>query len=141
VSKAFTKDDDNASFEAPPPSVAGVPTRPFRLTFTGARIAAERNDPSVREALARAETLPRVIDPERAALGVTVLVRDDADQTKRYRLVSPEERALVGEGCSIEGPIGSALIGATVGEVREVALPRGACELEIIELEGERKRG
>ena len=138
MSKAFTKDDDNASFEAPPSSVAGIPIGPFRLTFTGARVASERAEPHLREAVARAEMLPRVTNPERAALGVTVVVTNEADETKRYRLVSPEERALIGEGCSIEGPIGSALIGATVGDVREVVLPRGTEELEVVALEGER---
>jgi transcription elongation GreA/GreB family factor len=138
VSKAFTKDDENASFDAPPSSVAGIPAGPFRLTFTGARIASARAEPHVREALARAEVLPRVTNPERAVLGATVVVTNAAEEKKRYRLVSPEERALVGDGCSIEGPIGAALIGATVGDVREVVLPRGPEELEVVALEGER---
>jgi transcription elongation factor GreA len=133
MSKAFTKDDDDAGF-APPSSLrVGIPTSAFRLTSKGARLAAER-DEQVRAAVAaHAEILPRVVAPERAALGVTVIV----DRDRRYRLVSAEERALLGEGCSVDGPIGRALLGAAVGDTCEVALPRGIEELEIVALEGE----
>src|SRR5688572_26136721 len=96
VSKAFTKDDDDAGFEAPKSSLTGIPVGPFRLTFSGARAAATLADERAREAVLRAETLPRVIDPERAALGVSVVVRDGRDAKRSYRLVSPEERTLLG---------------------------------------------
>lgn len=137
LSKAFTKDDDDAGFEAPRSALLAVPAGPFRLTFTGAFRAKEHEDARVREAAARAEALPRVVEPERATLGVTVVARTSAGEPRRYRLVSAEERALLGEGCSVEGPIGAALLAAEVGDVREVALPRGVEELEVIELEGE----
>ena len=137
MSKAFTKDDDDAGFEAPKSSLTGIPVGPFRLTFTGKHLAAISSDERVREAATRAEALPRVIDPERAALGVTVVVADGKGEKRRYRLVSPEERSLIGEGCSVEGPIGRVLLGAKVGDVSEVSLPRGAEELEVIGLEGE----
>lgn len=137
LSKAFTKDDDDAGFEAPRSALMAVPAGPFRLTSTGARRAKEHDDPRVREAAGRAEALPRVAEPERATLGVTVVARTSAAKPTRYRLVSAEERALLGEGCSVEGPIGAALLGARVGDVREVVLPRGVEELEVIELEGE----
>ena len=69
---------------------------------------------------------------------MTVHVRDERASERHYRLVTPEERALVGDGCSLEGPIGQALLGARVGDVREVALPgRAPEELEIIALDGE----
>jgi len=135
VSKAFTKEDDDTGFTKPPSSsLIAIPPGPFRITAEGAEIARAHSDERVRDALARAEILPAVADkPERAALGVTVLVNVD-DEERRYRLVSAEERALLGDGCSIEGPIGRALLGATVGDVREVRLPRGVEELEIVEL-------
>ena len=139
MSKAFTKEDDAAGF-APPSSPLAIPPGPFRITSTGARLAAEHSDPRVREALARAEALPPVARPERAALGVTVRVRNENDEEKAYRLVTPEELALIGTSgavASVDGPIGRALLGAHVGDVCEVALPRGRQELEVVALEGE----
>lgn len=143
MSKAFTKEDEDAGFAAPSSSLA-IPQAPFHLTTTGARRAAELADPRVKEALARAEVLEPVTYPERAAMGVTVRVRTDSDEEKAYRLVSAEEHSLLlGIShavplASVDGPIGRALLGASVGEVREVALPRGMEELEVIALEGER---
>ncbi len=139
MSKAFTKEDDAAGF-SPPSSALAIPPGPFRITATGARLAAEHGDPRVREALGRAEALPPVARPERAALGVTVRVRTDNDEEKAYRLVPPEELALVGTSAgvaSVDGPIGRALLGARVGDVCEVTLPRGKQELEVVALEGE----
>ena len=138
MSKAFTKEDDEGGFT--PPSVsalAGVPAGPFRLTATGAGAVRTHADERVREALARAEVLPRVVEPARASLGVTVVVEGGDGARRRLRLVSPEERALLGEGCSVEGPIGRVLLGAEVGDVREAKLPRGVEELSIVALEGE----
>jgi transcription elongation GreA/GreB family factor len=51
--------------------------------------------------------------------------------------VSAEEQALVGEGCSVESPIGKAILGAEKGEVREVTAPRGTTELEVVKLRGD----
>lgn len=139
MSKAFTKEDDDGGFTTPPSAgLIGVPAGHFRLTHTGARMAREHGDARVHEALLRAETLPRVGPaPSRATLGVTVVVEGANGETRRYRLVSPEERALVGDGCSVDGPVGKALLGAEVGDVRDVVLPRGAEELAILALEGE----
>ena len=139
MSKAFTKEDDAAGFSLSSSALA-IPPGPFRTTTTGARLAEEHLDPRVREALARAEILPPVSRPERAALGVTVRVKNEQDEEKVYRLVPPEELALVGlDGAvaSVDGPIGRALLGAHVGDVREVTLPRGRQELEVVALEGE----
>ena len=74
--------------------------------------------------------------PERAALGVTVEVEDEQGERHLYRLVSAEERVLCGEGCSVESPMGKALLGARRGESREVALPRGTVEVEVVGLRG-----
>lgn len=131
MSKAFTKEDDDAGF-APPPSAASasVPEGPFRVTAAGARRLAP-------ELLARAEVLPPQVEPARAALGVTVRVRTGDGEERAYRLVTAEEFALLGDGVSIGSPLGRALLGAEVGDVREVRAPKGREELEIVALEGE----
>ncbi|MBX3259734.1 MAG: GreA/GreB family elongation factor [Labilithrix sp.] len=142
MSKAFTKEDDAAGVSLSSSSLA-IPPGPFRLTATGARAAAARSDPRVDEALARAETLEPVVHPERAALGVTVRARNEQDEERAYRLVSPEELVLLGTSrpdvaaTSVASPVGRALLGARVGDVREVVLPRGKEELEVVALEGE----
>jgi transcription elongation GreA/GreB family factor len=141
VSKAFTKEDDAAGVSLTT-SALSVPAGPFRITATGARQASEHPDPRVHEALLRAETLEPAVHPERAALGVTVRVRNDDGEEKAYRLVPPEEFALLGthgrvHAASVDAPVGRALLGAQIGEVREVATPRGKEELEIVALEGE----
>jgi transcription elongation GreA/GreB family factor len=133
VSRAFTKEDDNASFETPASSSMRV-SQPFHLTEAGAARLRASRDPRLGEALALAEIIPPIAKPERAALGVIVHVRDERDQTHVYRLVSATEHALLGEGCSVDGPIGRALLGAEVGDVREVKLPRGLTELEVVAL-------
>lgn len=138
VSKAFTKEDDDAGFVPPSAPLVRVPDGPFHLTARGARALAAHEDPHVKAALARAEVLPpQASPPERAALGVTVRVRTENDEERSVRLVSAEERALLGDGCSIQSPLGRALLGARVGDVRELEAPRGTEELEVIGLEGE----
>jgi transcription elongation factor GreA len=136
VSKAFTREDDDAGIE-PLPSSRAVPHGAFRLTREGARKLASDDDPMVREALRRAEIVEVTQRaPERAALGVTVEVEDERGERHLYRLVSAEERALCGEGCSVESPMGKALLGARRGESREVTLPRGVVEVEVVGLRG-----
>jgi hypothetical protein len=137
VSKAFTKEDDDGGFTAPPGSRGSIPVGPFRLTATGARLAAVHPEAAVREAAAAAEVLAPVLRPERAVLGVTVVVQGEAGPTRHYRLVTSEERTLLGDGCSIDGPLGRVLLGTQPGDVREVALPRGTEELEVVRLDGE----
>lgn len=108
---------------------------PFHLTAAGAAKLRLIDDARARDALALAEILPPIARPELAALGVVVKVRDDLEKEHAYHLVSATERALLGEGCSVEGPIGRALLGSRVGDVCEVVLPRGSAELEVIALE------
>ena len=80
---------------------------------------------------------PAKAAPEQAALGVTVRVKGPDDVEKVYRIVTREEQAITGEGCSVESPLGRALLGARLGDVREVKTPRGQVELEILALTGD----
>lgn len=142
VSKAFTKEDDDAGLAAPSRSPSSLPPGHFRVTPSGARRLADAIDPQLREALARAEILaPQPATPERAAVGVSVRVRatsaSGVTEERWYRLVYPEERALLSDGCSVDAPVGRALLGARVGDVRELRAPRGSEELEVLALVGE----
>ena len=73
-------------------------------------------------ALARADVLAPQTAPDRAALGVTVVVRDEDGNERAHRLVTAEEYAL---------------LGARVNDVRELRAPKGVSELEVLRLEGE----
>ncbi len=137
MSKAFTKEDDAAGFSAPEAQSAHIPLGPFRLTRAGARRLASFADPQVQAALARAEVVSPTLAPDRAALGVVVRVRAEDGEERTYRLVSAEERALLDDGCSIQSPVGRALLGAAVGDMRELRAPRGNEQLEIVSLEGD----
>ena len=115
-----------------------APKARFRLTRAGAKRISECDNPRWRDAMLYAEILPPTgLAPARGVLGVTVHVRASNGEERAYRLVSIEELALLGEGCSTESPVGRALLGAAVGDVREVRAPRGAEELEVISLEGD----
>lgn len=130
MSKAFTKEDDAGGFLPPKAASASVPAGPFRVTATGAARLPE-------DVLARAEVLPPQTRPSRAALGVTVHVRTGDGEERSYRLVTSEEHALLGDGVSVASPLGRALLGAEVGDVRELLAPKGREELEVVALEGE----
>ena len=138
MSKAFTKEDDEAGVSVPASASFVVPSGPFHITAHGAAIVRASGDERAVGALAKADVLAPVVRPERAALGVTVHVAiADSAENKTYRLVTSEERGLTGDGCSVASPLGRALLGAEVGDVREVRTPRGKSELEVVALTGE----
>jgi hypothetical protein len=138
MSRAFVKEDENASFDKPPASSSiSIPEGPFRVTATGARLLAALDDEAVKAAMARAEVLPPQREPDRAALGVTVCVRGEDGDERKHRLVTAEEYALLGQGVSIGSPLGRALLGAQPGDVRELRAPKGTEEIEIVRFEGE----
>jgi transcription elongation GreA/GreB family factor len=140
MSKAFTKEEDNdAGVAVPGPRSPVLPRGSFRITARGAAWLAAA-DPRLRALLAQAKVLAGTgSKPDRAALGVTVRARGSDGTTKSYRIVTSEEQALTGAGCSVESPIGRALLGARVGEGREIQTPSGAHELYVIELVGDVK--
>lgn len=138
MSRAFTKEDDAGGVTLTASGSFVVPSGPFLLTARGAQRLAASPEARLRDLLARATLLPPAPStPDRAALGVTVHVRTPTGEARSYRLVPPAEQALTGEGCSIQSPLGRALLGAEVGESREVRTPRGNDELEIVALDGD----
>ena len=135
MSKAFTKEDDDAGVELTHAPSFVVPSGPFRITARGAEYLAA--SPDKRVWLSRAEILPAPpAQPERAVLGVTVRARTPSGDERSYRLVTSEEQGLTGDGCSVQSPLGRALVGGEVGDVREVRTPKGNEELTIVALEG-----
>lgn len=138
MSKAFTKEDDDGGVSLPSASSFVVPSGRFHVTSRGATILRKNEDIRIRDALSRAEILPpTAAHPERATLGVTVHVKSSDGKAHAYRLVTSEERGLLGSGCSIQSPLGIALLGKEAGDSFEVRTPRGVDELEIVNLEGE----
>jgi transcription elongation GreA/GreB family factor len=146
VSKAFTREDADASFEAPPPAAR---LSEARLTAYGARLARERlvelertdgtDDATLpvqrlRGLLARAE----VVEPagaDHVALGARVVTRSPRGGERTVIIVTPDEVGLVPSAVSAASPLARALLGARVGETVEVELPRGTEELTIAAIE------
>jgi hypothetical protein len=137
VSKAFTKEDDDAGTSVVSAVSFVVPTGPFHITARGAKQVEAMEDPRLVDALARAEIVPSVDDPKRASIGVTVHVLTEEGEERFYRLVTSEERGLTGEGCSLQSPLGRALLGAEVGDTRTAHTPHGREELEVVALVGD----
>ena len=142
VSKAFTREDADASFEVPAPSARHSEGR---LTAYGARIVRERladlerNGAGapvdrLRELLEHAE----VLDPagaDHVALGAQVRVRSDRGAERTVVVVTPDEVGLVPSAISAASPLAQALLGASVGDTVELDLPRGPEELTVLSIE------
>ena len=84
----------------------------------------------------------KVVDPVktgRVCLGSTVGVRrPDAGggRVQQYTLVGPTEVSAEQRRISIESPVGKGLIGAAVGAIVEIEVPRGTMRLEVVSIEG-----
>ena len=140
VSKAFTREDADASFEVPAPSARHSEGR---LTAYGARIVRERladlerNGAPVdrlRDLLDGAE----VLDPagaDHVALGARVHVRSDTGVERTVVIVTPDEVGLVPSAISAASPLAQALLGASPGDTVELDLPRGPEELTVLSIE------
>jgi transcription elongation factor GreA len=69
---------------------------------------------------------------ERAGLGTTVVVRDlNEGEELTYTLVGPGEVDRRGGKVSVNSPVGRALVGRTVGDTVEVAVPAGVIRYTI----------
>ncbi len=152
MSKAFTREDADASFEAPIPTAR---LSESRLTAYGARIVRERlaalelehkDEASgsvdgtlaafrLRDLLESAD----VVDPagaDHVALGARVTVQSDQSDVQRtVVIVTPDEVGLVPAGISAASPLAQALLGAMTGDTVELDLPRGVEELTILAIE------
>ncbi len=143
MSKAFTREDADASFEAPPPAPR---LSEARLTAYGARLFRERlveleRTDDLNDAAARMRVLldrAEVVDPagaDHAALGARVTTRSPSGAMRTVVIVTPDEVGLVPSAVSAASPLARALLGARVGETVEVELPRGPEELTVTAIE------
>ncbi len=137
MSKAFTKEDEGVGFEHPAPTSRHGDGR---LTAYGAQVLRDKlaAEPNVR--LQELLDGAAVLTPARsdhAALGARVVYRSDAAPKEKRSavLVTPEEVGIVPHGISASSPLGSALLGAKVGDVLDIELPRGSEELEVLAVE------
>ena len=87
--------------------------------------------------LARRMKAARVVDPAaqpergRVYFGATVLLVDEDDNERTVTLVGEDETDAANGRISWTSPIGRAVRGGAVGDVRRVTLPGGERELEI----------
>ncbi len=138
MSKAFTREDEDASFQAPPPALRHSEGR---LTAYGARLVRERLQGL--EAGAPADRLralldgAEVLDPagaEHVALGAEVRFRPERGPERTVVIVTPDEVGVVPSAISAASPLAQALLGASAGDVveLELPLPRGSEELTVL---------
>lgn len=161
MSKAFTRESDEEHDDAParsfgpelPPGVKNymTPAGALRLReeidrltkIERPRVAAASDAVALREIdrrlafLARRLEALQVIDPAdqprgRVLFGATVTVRGESGAEHRYRLVGIDEADPQRGDVSFRSPIATALLGAQVGDVVTVRLPRGDEELEVL---------
>ena len=139
MSKAFTREDEDASFQAPPPALRHSEAR---LTAYGARLVRERL--AELGAGAPADRLralldgAAVVDPagaEHVALGAEVRFRSDRGGAERtVVIVTPDEVGVVPRAISAASPLAQALLGASVGDEVELELPKGSEELTVLSI-------
>ena len=151
MSKAFTREDADASFDAP---ARAERHSEARLTAYGARIVRARiaelelctsstEGESVggalalvrlRDLLAEAEVVPPA-GADRVALGARVRVHTDEGKERVVVLGTPDEVGLVPSAISVASPLALALLGAQIGETVELELPRRTEALTVLAIE------
>jgi transcription elongation GreA/GreB family factor len=139
VSKAFTKEDDDAP--VPPARRRGVPVPvPNFMTAAGVqaaraeleRLGREASDPDRIRELSDHLATAQVVAPEDrdvVGLGAAVTIEDEAGKRTTYRLVGAIEADPKRGWLSWQTPIANALWGARVGD--SIELPRGG-EVQIV---------
>jgi transcription elongation GreA/GreB family factor len=138
VSKAFTKESDDAPAPGPVRRGVAVP-EPNYMTPAGARaarseLAAGPDDARARELadhLATAQVLEPPAARDTASLGASVTVEDASGKRTSYQIVGALEADARRGRVFWQSPIGEALYGARIGD--EIVLPRGAVEIVAID--------
>lgn len=79
------------------------------------------------------------VDVNTINIGCMVKIRDiEFDETMEYKIVGSTEANCLDGKISNESPVGSALIGATIGETIEVETQAGVVKYEILEIQKSR---
>ncbi len=78
-----------------------------------------------------------VADASRIYFGAWVTLEDEAGETRRYRLIGPDETDMERGFISIESPMGRALMGKYDGDTVSVKRPAGLAEFSIVKVEYE----
>jgi transcription elongation GreA/GreB family factor len=139
VSKAFTRESDDAP-EPPPPRRGVAVPEPNYLTPAGARaarveLASCRDEARIRELaehLATAQIVEPPADRAVASLGARVTIEDAAGKRTQYQIVGALEADPKRGRLFWQSPLAGALYGARVGD--SAVLPRGG-EVEIIAID------
>jgi transcription elongation factor GreB len=153
MSKAFTREDDDAPERAPvapapvlPPGTRNLltPAGAARLRQELEQLTAARGGPAwsatqeqrlaaLRAGLADAEIVPAPPPPwEQVHFGATVTVRTAAGNEERYRIVGVAEADPAHDAVSWISPIARALLNRRVGERVLFRFPSGEEPLEIV---------
>jgi hypothetical protein len=151
MSKAFTREDDDAGFElASRPIVVKGP-----VTAIGSRLAAARIDeiatrltvalePSSRAvlemdraravALASAPVAARPVDGDTVSFGAEVRFRDSRGRERVVLIASADEIGFVPHAASVTSPVARVLMGAHSGDVVEWEGPDGPDSLRVLDV-------
>jgi len=159
MSKAFTREDDDAGFTLDP--ARARPRIATPVTALGARLARERaeaiavrleteraagSDPGAEElralqaerermgALASARIAAPPEDAGVAAFGARVRLRSTTGRERVAFIASADEVGLVPHAATATSPFASALLGARAGEVVEIDGPRGPEEFVVVDV-------
>jgi transcription elongation factor GreB len=77
---------------------------------------------------------PSKVSVEKVAFGVWVVVQDEEGARHSYQIVGQDEIDTNAGRITFSSPIGKALLGKRVGDVITVQRPKGAIEVEILEI-------
>jgi transcription elongation factor GreB len=154
MSKAFTREDDDAPEPAPsvrvavalPPGAKNYVTADGAgrmreelarlLAKAAASSATARRVAELREVLATAGVVPAQAGlAEQVRFGAAVTVRDARGESERYRIVGVDEVDLDRGWVSWVSPLARALMHARVGDRVRLAVPAGERVLEVLRIE------
>ncbi|MGN0779619.1 MAG: transcription elongation factor GreA [Aristaeellaceae bacterium] len=75
------------------------------------------------------------ITTDKVSVGITVVVKDlDEDEEYTYTIVGAEEADPDADKISNECPVGAGLLGASVGDVREIEVPMGILRYQVVDI-------
>lgn len=97
----------------------------------------EKRISELENALAHARVLDeKDINTDKAYMLSTVtILNHKIGKEVKYTLVSPDEADFKENKISIESPIGKAILGSEIGDVKEIGVPAGTMKLEIKKIE------